>query len=69
MSTPHKLKHDARGVAQFCMDYMRMTKKPESAKVVHPILVLKETVTGGTWALATIRKMRSTVEWQSELHV
>ena len=28
VNKPHKLTHHFRGIAQFCMDYMFMTKKP-----------------------------------------
>ena len=56
VNNPHKLTHHFRGVAQFCMEYMYMTKKPDEEQIMHPILVIKERVSGGTWALATIRK-------------
>ena len=56
MNNPHKLTHHFRGIAMFCMDYMYMTKKPDEEQVMHPRLVTKERISGGIWALATIRK-------------
>ena len=56
VNNPHKLTHHFRGVAMFCMDYMYMTKKPDEEQIMHPILVVKEKISGGTWSLAAVRK-------------
>ena len=56
MNNPHKMSHHSRNTAMFCMDYMYMTKKPDEEQMMHPILVMKERISGGTWALAALRK-------------
>ena len=33
-----------------------MTKKPDEEDLMHPILVIKERISGGTWALPVLRK-------------
>ena len=50
------MKHHSRTSAMFCMDYMYMTKKPSEEELMHPILVIKERVTDGVWAVPLIRK-------------
>ena len=56
MNNPHKMKHHSRTSAVFCMNYMHMTKKPNEEQIMHPILVVKERVTDGVWAIPVIRK-------------
>ena len=54
---PHmRGKKDARAIPKVSLDYMYMTKKPDDEQLRHPILVIKEKITGGMWALATLRK-------------
>ena len=40
----------------FCMDYMFMTQKPNNEDLMHPILVIKEKISNGVWALPVVRK-------------
>ena len=40
----------------FCMDYMFMTQRPSEEQLTYPILVIKERVTDGIWALPVTRK-------------
>jgi len=56
VSSPHRLKHYNRNTAMFCMDYMFMTQKPNEEQLTYPILVIKERITDGIWALPVTRK-------------
>ena len=53
---PHRMTHHSRGVAMFSMDYMFMTQKPNEEDLMYPILVIKEKISNGVWALPVIRK-------------
>ena len=56
MNNPHKTVYHSRNVAMFCMDYMFMNEKPNEEDRMYPILVVKERITNGIWALLVIRK-------------
>lgn len=45
-----------RGIPVIGMDYMFMTKKPDKEHLVYPIIVLKDSESGGIWAIPTSRK-------------
>ena len=55
-NNPHRMAHHSRGVAMFCMDYMFMIQKPNSEDLMYPILVIKEKISNGVWALPVVRK-------------
>ena len=40
----------------FCMDYMFMTQRPNDEDLMYPILVIKERISNGIWALPVVRK-------------
>ena len=40
----------------FSMDYMFMTQKPSTEDLMYQILVIKEKISNGTWALPVVRK-------------
>ena len=59
-ATPHKRRKrkevKERGVLVIAMDYMSMTKNPKAEHLVYPIIVIKDSKSGGIWTIPTSRK-------------
>ena len=47
INRPHKKVNNQRSCAHFSMDYMYKTEKPDEEDLMHPILVIKERMSGG----------------------
>ena len=56
-SLPHrKSRSNDRGFPVIGLDYMFMTPKPSGEHLVYPILVIKDSKSGGIWTIPTSRK-------------